>query len=84
MKYRNIIGREVEISILERALRSKKSEFVALYGRRRVGKSYLVTEVYNGKIVFTAVGTYVKDGDKDYATYCRSCGIRGRAGFELL
>ena len=69
MKYRNIIGREVEISILERALRSKKSEFVALYGRRRVGKSYLVTEVYSGKIAFTAVGTYIKNGDKDYARY---------------
>lgn len=69
MKYRNIIGREAEISILERALRSKKSEFIALYGRRRVGKSYLVSEVYSGKIAFTAVGTYVKDGDKDNVTY---------------
>ena len=69
MKYPNIIGREVEIFTLERLYKSKKSEFVAIYGRRRIGKSYLVSEVYGSKIVFSAVGTYVKDGDKNYETY---------------
>ena len=69
MKYPNIIGREMEISTLERLYKSKKSEFVAIYGRRRIGKSYLVSEVYGSKIVFSAVGTYVKDGDKNYETY---------------
>ena len=46
MKYPNIIGREAEIATLERLYKSKKSEFVAIYGRRRIGKSYLVSEVY--------------------------------------
>ena len=69
MNYPNIIGREAEISTLERLYKSKKSEFVAIYGRRRIGKSYLVSEVYGSKIVFSAVGTYVKDGDKNYETY---------------
>ena len=55
MKYPNIIGREVEISALERLYKSKKSEFVAIYGRRRIGKSYLVSEVDGSKIVFAAV-----------------------------
>ena len=55
MKYPNIIGREAEISTLERLCKSKKSEFVAIYGRRRIGKSYLVSEVYGSKIVFSAV-----------------------------
>lgn len=69
MKYSNIIGRETEIAILERLYNSKKSEFVAIYGRRRVGKSYLVNEVYGNKIAFLAVGTYLKDGDKINETY---------------
>ena len=69
MKYANIIGRESEIAILERLYKSRKSEFVAIYGRRRIGKSFLVSEVYGNKIVFSAVGTYVKDGDKNYETY---------------
>lgn len=69
MRYTNIIGREQEIAVLERLYKSRKSEFLAIYGRRRIGKSYLVTEVYGKKIVFSAVGTYLKEGDKDYETY---------------
>lgn len=45
MGYANIIGRKEEINILERRYNSKKSEFIAIYGRRRVGKSFLVSEV---------------------------------------
>ena len=56
MKYPNIIGREAEIATLERLYKSKKSEFVAIYGRRRIGKSYLVSEVYGSKIVFLHLG----------------------------
>ncbi len=69
MSYANIIGRNKELEVLERIYKSKKSELVAIYGRRRVGKSYLVSECFGKKILFKAVGTYVKDGDKDYETY---------------
>ncbi|MGM9844496.1 MAG: ATP-binding protein, partial [Muribaculaceae bacterium] len=69
MSYKNIIGRKKEIATLERLYKSNKSEFVAIFGRRRVGKSYLVSEVYGSKISFKVVGTYVKDGDKNYETY---------------
>lgn len=67
MAYKSIIGRSEEIKKLERLLRSSKSEFVAIYGRRRVGKSYLVEEVYKGKISFRAIGSYIKA--KDEKTY---------------
>ena len=69
MAYKNIIGRKAEIGKLEKFLKTTKSEFVAIYGRRRVGKSFLVEEVYQDKIVFRAVGSYVKD--KDDQTYRR-------------
>ena len=71
MKYQNIIGREKEIEALERLYASQKSEFIAIYGRRRIGKSYLVSEVYGRKLVFSVVGTYLKEGDKGYETYRR-------------
>lgn len=69
MAQRTIIGRKVEMATLDRLFKSKKSEFVAIYGRRRVGKSYLVSEFFRDKIAFTAVGAYIKDGDKDYESY---------------
>ena len=41
-----IIGRRQQIQELEEAFKSNKPEIVALVGRRRVGKTYLVREVY--------------------------------------
>lgn len=37
-----IIGRVREQALLKDLFRSKKSEFIAIYGRRRVGKTYLI------------------------------------------
>lgn len=44
-----IFGRNQEISILESIWSSKEAELVALYGRRRVGKTYLVRECFSHK-----------------------------------
>ena len=41
-----LIGRKKEREQLLSLLESDKSEFVAVYGRRRVGKTYLIREVF--------------------------------------
>lgn len=41
------IGRKKEIKQFDRILRSKKSEFLTVYGRRRVGKTFLIREYFN-------------------------------------
>ena len=64
MSYTNIIGRTDEIATLKRLYNSGKSEFVAIYGRRRVGKSFLVSEVFAKKMHFKVVGTYIKMATK--------------------
>lgn len=51
-----MIGREKEIKELEKLYSSKQAELVAIYGRRRVGKTYLVDEVFQGKITFRHAG----------------------------
>lgn len=52
------IGREREQAILKELLQSEESEFVALYGRRRVGKTFLVDTVYKNEIVFQLTGLH--------------------------
>lgn len=47
-----IIGREEEQRILEKLYNSKKAEFLAVYGRRRIGKTYLITEYFKDKGIF--------------------------------
>lgn len=53
-----VIGRKKESSRLERLLKSDKAEFLAIYGRRRVGKTFLIDEFFRGKgLFFEIMGT---------------------------
>ena len=38
-----LIGREKEKQVLQNALNEEYSQFVAVYGRRRVGKTFLIS-----------------------------------------
>jgi uncharacterized protein len=51
-----IVGREKEINLLQSLLEQDEASFVAVYGRRRVGKTYLVRQVYKKQIVFDCSG----------------------------
>jgi uncharacterized protein len=51
-----LIGRIEEKKILTNALQSAKAELIAVIGRRRVGKTFLVKTVYGDKIDFEIVG----------------------------
>ena len=57
-----IIGRKQEIRLLEQYTASGRAEFVALYGRRRVGKTFLVNHVFENRLTFSMTG--ILDGDK--------------------
>ena len=56
---KKIVGRIQEIKVLTNALSSGRSELVAVYGRRRIGKTYLVREFFGDKIKFSFTGLEV-------------------------
>ena len=51
-----IIGREEEIYQLRQASSSDKPELIAVYGRRRVGKTFLINQTFNGQFDFAHNG----------------------------
>lgn len=51
-----IIGRKLEIAELTRRYESGRAEFIAVYGRRRVGKTFLINEVLGDGMVFQHTG----------------------------
>ena len=51
-----MIGRQRERNVLMAAYESQQSEFVVVYGRRRVGKTFLVRETFEGRIAFQHTG----------------------------
>ena len=53
-----IIGREYEQAIIQNYLESDKAELIAVYGRRRVGKTYLVKSIFDNEFDFLYTGLY--------------------------
>ncbi|MCB0579677.1 MAG: AAA family ATPase [Phaeodactylibacter sp.] len=58
---KSLVGRKREREILVEALQSDEPEMVAVIGRRRVGKTFLVKQVYEEHILFEVTG--LQDGD---------------------
>ena len=58
-----IVGRKQEIEELERLYRSDRPEFVAVYGRRRVGKTFLIKQALKNRITFQHTGVSPIDQD---------------------
>ena len=59
-----LIGRKNEINNLETLYKSDSSEFVAVYGRRRVGKTFLIKEVFKNRLTFWHTGLSPYDRTK--------------------
>ena len=51
-----MIGRHEEVDELNMLYRNGKAELVAVYGRRRVGKTFLVDQTFRGKFTFKHAG----------------------------
>ena len=66
-----IIGRKEEQKILLSAAQSEYSELIAVYGRRRVGKTYLIRETFGYKFTFQHTGL-ANAKTKDQCTDCHN------------
>ena len=58
-KNKRIIGREYEQKLFESVCGNNEAKMVAVYGRRRVGKTFLIKEFFNNKFDFMFTGSYM-------------------------
>lgn len=73
----NIIGREKEIAEFEKHIRSGKPEFIAVYGRRRVGKTFLINQLFNGKMAFSMTGVLEGNFDEEMDAFIDAMDLYG-------
>ena len=66
-----LIARKSEIQELERLYQSSKAEFVVVYGRRRIGKTYLVNKLFSDRFVFTYVGSRLESAKTQLSRFAR-------------
>ena len=77
----SIIGREKEIRVLKTCYESEKSDFVAVYGRRRVGKTFLVKELFGAEFSFYSTGILGGDRQAQLQSWNREMIRFGGTGF---
>jgi AAA+ ATPase superfamily predicted ATPase len=58
-----MVGRNYEINRLLKSIQSNDSELIAVYGRRRVGKTFLIRNIYKDHIKFEVSGLF--QGEKE-------------------
>lgn len=75
------VGRKKEIAVLQEALESPKSEMIAVIGRRRVGKTFLVDTIYKDQIVFKQTGVRNASTEPQLRTFTKA--IEQIAGEKL-
>ena len=51
-----MVGRKEEQRLLDELAMSGEAEFVVIYGRRRIGKTYLVRETFGNDFFFSYTG----------------------------
>lgn len=64
-----LIGRQKEMIMLQDALRKDYSQFIAVYGRRRVGKTFLIREAFDYKFCFQYTGSANTSSRKQLARF---------------
>ncbi|MEM9849059.1 MAG: ATP-binding protein [Bacteroidota bacterium] len=66
-----IIGRKKELELLDKIMASEKAEFLAVYGRRRVGKTFLIYEYLQSHFVFSFSGAFEKSKSVQLGNFFR-------------
>jgi len=79
-----LVGRERECLELQRVMNSDRSEFVIVYGRRRVGKTFLVDQYYQGKYDFTFVGGHNLSRQRQLTNFSKALKKYSRKKIEKL
>lgn len=77
-----LVGRENERKMLKEAYEADESKFVAIYGRRRIGKTYLVRETFENHFTFQHSGYFGGKLSDELFEFCISIRQYGLDGFE--
>ncbi len=82
MKCNQIIGRERECRILGDSLEATTSQLIIVYGRRRVGKTFLINRYFENNFAFKVTGTYNQPKDFQLKTFLRE--LKTKSGNEKI
>lgn len=78
----SIIGRQYECRVLGDIMKSRESELVIVYGRRRVGKTYLINQFFDNEFSFKHTGIFGKSTETQLERFASSLDEQFGCGAE--
>jgi uncharacterized protein len=79
-----LVGREKEIKILRHCFEASESKLVAVYGRRRVGKTFFIRSVFENQMVFEIAGLHLGDMADQLKHFCNTFVKNGFAPAHIV
>ncbi|HHH52691.1 MAG TPA: AAA family ATPase, partial [Bacteroidetes bacterium] len=79
-----LIGRNKEIKTIKEFYDSPKSEFIVVYGRRRVGKTFLVRQIFNNNFAFQLTGIANVDKRRQLMNFHAELVKYNKTGLDLI
>ncbi len=76
MSKERIIGRTRELQRLQRCLKEERAQLIIVYGRRRVGKTFLVNEFFENRFAFKLTGAYGKPKEFQLENFAEEMKLR--------
>jgi hypothetical protein len=67
-----LIGRQQQTAELDELMKSDAPEFVVIFGRRRIGKTFLINQYYDDKFTFKHTGLASKDKNEQLKNFGES------------
>lgn len=74
-----LTGRRYELGVLQQALRDNQSHFIAVYGRRRIGKTFLIREAFEYRFTFQHAGLFDRKKEEQLQAFASSLKDAGYA-----
>lgn len=78
-----MVGRKSEVELLKSAFEADHSDFIAVFGRRRVGKTFLVREAFGNKFTFYHTGVAGACRQEQLSRFAVSMRKSGLGGGEV-
>ena len=84
MEKKNImVGRHQELALLQEIISSPKAELVAVYGRRRIGKTFLIDKTFDAKYDFYTTGIYEGTRKEQLTNFATQLGIYAKKKYKV-
>ncbi len=82
MGVEKLIGRTEEIKRLDRCMSEEQAQLIIVYGRWRVGKTYLISQYFNGAFSFSFTGSYKESRKKQLVNFAKELSVKQGKNIE--